>query len=217
MAELSSAGVSVVDSAENDEVEESEEEVKSGNLSDEARGSDDPVRMYLREMGTVELLTREGEIAIAKRIEAGRELLLGGICESPLTLRALMDWRDKIVSGEVLLRDLIDLDTTFGRSGAAAETDENGLPTNLVESPVIPGQAIPGQIPLKIRMMMPRMTKLMTTPKRAKRPKPAKPARPRQRIPATPMSWACRFPPWKNQCVRASLHKSTVLAKPSRS
>ena len=102
--------------------------------------------MYLREMGTVELLTREGEIAIAKRIEAGRELLLGGICESPLTLRALMDWRDKIVSGEVLLRDLIDLDTTFGRSGAAAETDENGLPTNLVESPVIPGQAIPGQV-----------------------------------------------------------------------
>ncbi len=146
MAELSSAGVSVVDSAENDEVEESEEEVKSGNLSDEARGSDDPVRMYLREMGTVELLTREGEIAIAKRIEAGRELLLGGICESPLTLRALMDWRDKIVSGEVLLRDLIDLDTTFGRSGAAAETDENGLPTNLVEGPVIPGQAIPGQV-----------------------------------------------------------------------
>ncbi len=146
MAELSSAGVSVVDSAENDEVEESEEEVKSGNLSDEARGSDDPVRMYLREMGTVELLTREGEIAIAKRIEAGRELLLGGICESPLTLRALMDWRDKIVSGEVLLRDLIDLDTTFGRSGAAAETDENGLPTNLVESPVIPGQVIPGQV-----------------------------------------------------------------------
>ncbi len=146
MAELSSAGVSVVDSAENDEAEESEEEVKSGNLSDEARGSDDPVRMYLREMGTVELLTREGEIAIAKRIEAGRELLLGGICESPLTLRALMDWRDKIVSGEVLLRDLIDLDTTFGRSGAAAETDENGLPTNLVESPVIPGQVIPGQV-----------------------------------------------------------------------
>ena len=146
MAELSSAGVSVVDSAENDEVEESEEEVKSGNLSDEARGSDDPVRMYLREMGTVELLTREGEIAIAKRIEAGRELLLGGICESPLTLRALMDWRDKIVSGEVLLRDLIDLDTTFGRSGVAAETDENGLPTNLVESPVIPGQVIPGQV-----------------------------------------------------------------------
>ncbi len=145
MAELSSGGVSVVDSAENDEVEESEEEVKSGNLSDEARGSDDPVRMYLREMGTVELLTREGEIAIAKRIEAGRELLLGGICESPLTLRALMDWRDKIVSGEVLLRDLIDLDTTFGRSGVAAETDENGLPTNLVESPVIPGQVIPGK------------------------------------------------------------------------
>ena len=88
MAELNELGVNVVDSAESDETEEAEEEKSSGNVSDDARGSDDPVRMYLREMGTVELLTREGEIAIAKRIEAGRELMLGGICESPLTIRA---------------------------------------------------------------------------------------------------------------------------------
>ncbi|MGC6485665.1 MAG: RNA polymerase sigma factor RpoD, partial [Candidatus Puniceispirillales bacterium] len=123
MAELNELGVNVVDSAEADDSEEAEEEKSTGNVSDDARGSDDPVRMYLREMGSVELLTREGEIAIAKRIEAGRELMLGGICESPLTIRALLDWRDKIVTGEVLLRDVIDLDATFGGSGA--DTDLN--------------------------------------------------------------------------------------------
>ena len=87
----------------------------AGNISDESRGSDDPVRMYLREMGTVELLTREGEIAIAKRIEAGRELMLGGVYESPLTIRALIQWRDEIEQGLVLMRDVIDLETTFTR------------------------------------------------------------------------------------------------------
>ena len=120
MAELNSLGVNVVDHADADDSDEDEasSEKSSGNLSDEARGSDDPVRMYLREMGSVELLTREGEIAIAKRIEAGRELLLGGICESPLTIRALLYWRDMLDTGEVLLRDLIDLDTTYNRANA---------------------------------------------------------------------------------------------------
>ena len=129
MTALSGAGVNVVDSAEADE--ESEEgagEVKSGNLSDDGKGSDDPVRMYLREMGSVELLSREGEIAIAKRIEAGRELLLGGICESPLTVRALLDWRDKIVSGELLLRDLIDLETTHALATGEDVPAGGGMP-----------------------------------------------------------------------------------------
>ena len=125
MAELNELGVNVVDSAESDETEEAEEEKSSGNVSDDARGSDDPVRMYLREMGTVELLTREGEIAIAKRIEAGRELMLGGICESPLTIRALLDWRDKIETGEVLLRDVIDLDATFGGAGTDGDMPDD--------------------------------------------------------------------------------------------
>ena len=71
--------------------------------------------MYLREMGSVELLSREGEIAIAKRIEAGRELMIGGICESPLTIKALIKWRDALKEGEVLLRDVIDLDATYGK------------------------------------------------------------------------------------------------------
>ncbi|MGB1183122.1 MAG: RNA polymerase sigma factor region1.1 domain-containing protein, partial [Candidatus Puniceispirillaceae bacterium] len=95
MVSLSEMGVTVVEAAEDvdKESEETPESPQSGNLSDgEVSGSDDPVRMYLREMGSVELLAREGEIAIAKRIEAGREMMIGGICESPLTIRALLTW-----------------------------------------------------------------------------------------------------------------------------
>ncbi len=116
MSTLSEMGVSVVDNAEGDEngEEAGEEGRAAGNLSDsDVSGTDDPVRMYLREMGSVELLSREGEIAIAKRIEAGREMMIGGICESPLTIRALMNWRDQIADGVVPLRDIIDLETTY--------------------------------------------------------------------------------------------------------
>ena len=115
MSTLSEMGVSVVDNAESDENgDEAEEEGRAaGNLSDsDVSGTDDPVRMYLREMGSVELLSREGEVAIAKRIEAGREMMIGGICESPLTIRALLHWRDQIADGVVPLRDIIDLETT---------------------------------------------------------------------------------------------------------
>ncbi|MES2905440.1 MAG: sigma-70 factor domain-containing protein, partial [Pseudomonadota bacterium] len=75
--------------------------------------TDDPVRMYLREMGTVELLSREGEIAIAKRIEAGREAMIAGLCESPLTFQAIIIWHDELVQGKILLRDIIDLEATY--------------------------------------------------------------------------------------------------------
>src|SRR6185312_599841 len=75
--------------------------------------TDDPVRMYLREMGSVELLSREGEIAIAKRIEAGREAMIAGLCESPLTFQAIIIWRDELNTGKVFLRDIIDLETTY--------------------------------------------------------------------------------------------------------
>src|ERR671917_2719019 len=75
--------------------------------------TDDPVRMYLREMGSVELLSREGEIAIAKRIEAGREAMIAGLCESPLTFQAIIIWRDELNEGRVLLRDIIDLEATY--------------------------------------------------------------------------------------------------------
>src|SRR3954452_4005405 len=90
--------------------------------------TDDPVRMYLREMGSVELLSREGEIAIAKRIEAGREAMIAGLCESPLTFQAIIIWRDELVEGRVLLRDIIDLEATYaGPDGKGApKVDELG-------------------------------------------------------------------------------------------
>jgi RNA polymerase primary sigma factor len=95
--------------------EAAEGETRAGNVDDDDIGrTDDPVRMYLREMGSVELLSREGEIAIAKRIEAGREMMIGGICENPLTVRALVGWRDALNENKMLLRDIIDLDATYG-------------------------------------------------------------------------------------------------------
>jgi RNA polymerase primary sigma factor len=118
MTMLSEMGINVIESEESEEPaaaegEEGEGEAR-GNLDDEDIGrTDDPVRMYLREMGSVELLSREGEIAIAKRIEAGREMMIGGICESPLTTRALMGWRDALNEGKILLRDIVDLDATY--------------------------------------------------------------------------------------------------------
>ncbi|KLN60453.1 RNA polymerase sigma factor RpoD [Kiloniella spongiae] len=118
MALLSEMGINVVENEEADEAVDEEakpDEVVVGNVKEEDAGrTDDPVRMYLREMGTVELLSREGEIAIAKRIEAGRDKMIGGICESPLTIRSLLHWREGLIQGDLLLRDIIDLDATYG-------------------------------------------------------------------------------------------------------
>ncbi|MBL4916034.1 RNA polymerase sigma factor RpoD [Szabonella alba] len=88
----------------------------SGTTSETLDRTDDPVRMYLREMGSVELLSREGEIAIAKRIEAGRNTMIAGLCESPLTFQAITIWRDELLNEDILLRDVIDLEATFGRN-----------------------------------------------------------------------------------------------------
>ena len=120
MAMMSEMGINVIETEEEAEetseaVEELEEDTSSGNVGDDEIGrTDDPVRMYLREMGSVELLSREGEIAIAKRIEAGREMMIGGLCESPLTIQALLAWHDALLEGKMLLRDIIDLDATYG-------------------------------------------------------------------------------------------------------
>ena len=129
MSALSEMGVSVVDNADTDSDDDNDDDSpSSGNLSDsDVSGTDDPVRMYLREMGSVELLSREGEIAIAKRIEAGREMMIGGICESPLTVRALMHWRDQIADGVVPLRDIIDLEATFARINGNPLIDQNEI------------------------------------------------------------------------------------------
>ncbi len=131
MSALSEMGVNVVDSADAEETSSdnsNEETSTAGNLSDsDVSGSDDPVRMYLREMGTVELLSREGEIAIAKRIEAGREMMIGGLYESPLTIRALIAWRKQVEEGAMPLRDIIDLDTTYNRLNGTPLEDQNAL------------------------------------------------------------------------------------------
>ncbi|MGF1560643.1 MAG: RNA polymerase sigma factor RpoD [Geminicoccaceae bacterium] len=105
--------------------DDDEDEEGSGRAVEEDLGrTDDPVRMYLREMGTIELLSREGEIEIAKRIEAGRNAVLEALCESPLTMRAVISWRDAIRDGEVLLRDVIDLEATFGADVEGASDAE---------------------------------------------------------------------------------------------
>ena len=127
MAMFSDMGINVVDEDEVEEAEPDTPEEESTELAEKTgtavasksntrEGSDrtdDPVRMYLREMGSVELLSREGEIAIAKRIEAGRETMIEGLCESPLTFQAIIIWRDQLGQGEILLRDIIDLEATY--------------------------------------------------------------------------------------------------------
>ena len=117
---LNDMGFNIIDQQEETSLDETEEK-NAGNLSDEEGArSDDPVRMYLKEMGSVELLSREGEISIAKRIEAGRELMIGGIYESPLAMRAFLKWRDEVDDGTMMLRDIIDLETTYARINGGA-------------------------------------------------------------------------------------------------
>jgi RNA polymerase primary sigma factor len=127
MSQLNEMGINVVDSEEEGEAaeednkgasavavrEEATTKVAVTNTREDADRTDDPVRMYLREMGSVELLSREGEIAIAKRIEAGRDAMIRGLCESPLTFEAIMVWRDELREQKILLRDIIDLEGTY--------------------------------------------------------------------------------------------------------
>ena len=134
MSMLSEMGINVIEDDDAAEDAEGGAVVAAGSGSREVAVStqetekldrtDDPVRMYLREMGSVELLSREGEIAIAKRIEAGRNTMIAGLCESPLTFKAITMWREELLDEDILLRDVIDLETTFGQS---MEDDEDGI------------------------------------------------------------------------------------------
>jgi RNA polymerase primary sigma factor len=139
MAMLTEMGINVVDTEEEAEeaapaAAEAEAEpnlpMKVERAAEPADRTDDPVRMYLREMGSVELLSREGEIAIAKRIEAGREAMIQGLCESPLTFQAIIIWRDELNEGKILLRDIIDLEATY------AGPDAKAAPAQPVAMPV---------------------------------------------------------------------------------
>ena len=111
------------DDTDNELVEVTPKAVTEVKKSEPGERTDDPVRMYLREMGTVELLSREGEIAIAKRIEAGREAMIAGLCESPLTFQAIIIWRDELNEGKIFLRDIIDLEATY--AGPDAKNNMN--------------------------------------------------------------------------------------------
>src|ERR1700733_9175050 len=135
MANFSEMGIQVVESEESEEGEvpvakaekadEAEEEEQPGNVDEASLGrTDDPVRMYLREMGSVELLSREGEIAIAKRIEAGRDMMINGLCESPLTFKAIITWHEQLKAGRMLLRDIVDLEATDVAGAPVADVPE---------------------------------------------------------------------------------------------
>jgi RNA polymerase primary sigma factor len=155
MAMLSEAGVNVVEAEEQEDAPapaNPAEPAKTAVVAAEATGedeelgrTDDPVRMYLREMGSVELLSREGEIEIAKRIEAGQDKMIGGICESPMTITALLAWRDAINEGRILLRDVIDLEATQGGvPGEAKAPNADGTPAvAAVPMPAMPRPSLP--------------------------------------------------------------------------
>jgi RNA polymerase primary sigma factor len=161
MAMLSEMGITVVESEEGDEEKDAEDApdeeesralapqnlpTKTGTKAEPTDRTDDPVRMYLREMGSVELLSREGEISIAKRIEAGREAMIAGLCESPLTFQAIIIWRDELNEATILLRDIIDLEATYEGPEAKAQPPLNaeGLPQ--AEIPLPPSGAPEGDI-----------------------------------------------------------------------
>lgn len=144
MTMISDMGINLVENEETDDdasdsaAEPEDDAFKADEV--ETSRTDDPVRMYLREMGAVELLSREGEIAIAKRIEAGRDLMIGGLCESALTIKALTGWHDALVSGKMLLRDIIDLDATYG-SGDGSNDSE--MPLTATFTSTIPETTAP--------------------------------------------------------------------------
>jgi len=165
MSLLSEMGVNVVEEEEAEDgaaaeaKEESREVATTTTTGAENDRTDDPVRMYLREMGTVELLSREGEIAIAKRIEAGRATMIGGLCESPLTFQAITIWLEELNDERIMLRDVIDLETTFGKG--LEDDEETVVDLSAAQaappSPRTPSRASPSPPP-------------STTPRRAARP-----------------------------------------------
>src|SRR5215472_16065741 len=127
------------DDNDNELVEVTQKAVTEVKKSEPGERTDDPVRMYLREMGTVELLSREGEIAIAKRIEAGREAMIAGLCESPLTFQAIIIWRDELNEGKIFLRDIIDLEATYAGPEAKNNPGIIGAPVGPDGQPIVNG------------------------------------------------------------------------------
>ena len=135
MSSISDMGISLIAESEvdsfeqdavDDDIDDFDDDDEGGNFDEKELGrSDDPVRMYLKEMGTVELLSREGEIAIAKRIEAGKTVMIDGLCESPMTIKAIAGWRDELLEGTMQLRDIVDLEMMYGDDPEAMAFDED--------------------------------------------------------------------------------------------
>src|SRR6266851_5524076 len=171
MSMLSDMGINVSEAEDSDSDEETKEEAEDDTdnelvevtqkavtevkKSEPGERTDDPVRMYLREMGTVELLSREGEIAIAKRIEAGREAMIAGLCESPLTFQAIIIWRDELNEGKIFLRDIIDLEATYAGPDAQPLAAVNGngaaaaMPAQPAPAHIAPPAAPPAPTPFR--------------------------------------------------------------------
>jgi RNA polymerase primary sigma factor len=172
LAMMNEMGINVIEAEEQEEAETEEtaeeEEAEGGDLvevaqpkavlvrsSESTDRTDDPVRMYLREMGSVELLSREGEIAIAKRIEAGREAMIAGLCESPLTFQAIIIWRDELAESKVLLRDIIDLEATYagpdGKNTPKVDMTEPGAAEMLAAANAQAPSTAPVDPPARLR------------------------------------------------------------------
>ncbi|MEL7277532.1 MAG: RNA polymerase sigma factor region1.1 domain-containing protein, partial [Pseudomonadota bacterium] len=156
MAMLSEMGINVIEAEEADDddaaptAEEPERSTSRELATTTANNenldrTDDPVRMYLREMGSVELLSREGEIAIAKRIEAGRNTMISGLCESPLTFQAITIWREELMEELIMLRDVIDLETTFGAAMDDDDETEVAVDATPANSPTAPEAKAEGE------------------------------------------------------------------------
>ena len=207
LAMLSDMGINVIEAEEVEEAEEggADEEPEAGELAEPqptavatkpakepTDRTDDPVRMYLREMGSVELLSREGEIAIAKRIEAGRETMIAGLCESPLTFQAIIIWHDELQAGKILLRDIIDLEATYaGPDAKAAPAAPDG------GAPGAPTAGTAPQPPSP-RRRSPRLRRWRrSTARRSTRSRPSAPALRPRRTTRTISRMPCRSPRWR--------------------
>ncbi len=170
------------DDTGNELVESKTKALATTEKKEPSERTDDPVRMYLREMGSVELLSREGEIAIAKRIEAGREAMIAGLCESPLTFQAIIIWRDELNEGKVFLRDIIDLEATY------AGPDAKQAPAMNADGTIAPPTAPAIRCPARriCRWCRPQRRRRRRRPPRPSRPSPRAATRKRRTPPKPP-------------------------------
>ena len=231
MSMLSDMGINVSEAEEADTEEETKEEaedetdnelvevtqkaVTEVKKSEPGERTDDPVRMYLREMGTVELLSREGEIAIAKRIEAGREAMIAGLCESPLTFQAIIIWRDELNEGKIFLRDIIDLEATYAGPDA-----KNNMNPAMLAAPLGPdGQPVAAANgngaaacppPPAATSRCPRLRMSHRRPPRRRRPRSA------PRPPPSPKPRRIRPRPPPNPTWTTTSSKTRCRSRPSR-